>query len=46
MLKDGDCLLSVVASQFKNRYSMEGIDSPVNQHLRLLGIEADKAPVS
>ena len=45
MLKDGDCLFSAVAFQFKNRYSMEGIDSLLNQHLRLLGIEADKTDV-
>ena len=45
MLKDGDCLFSAVAFQLKNRYSMEGIDSPLNQHLRLLGIEADKTDI-
>ena len=45
MLKDGDCLFSAVAFQLKNRYSMEGIDSLLNQHLRLLGIEADKTDV-
>ena len=45
MLKDGDCLFSVVAFQLKKRYSMEGIDSPLNQHLRLLGIEADKTDI-
>ena len=45
MLKDGDCLFSAVAFQLKNRYSMEGIDSPLNQLLRLLGIEADKTDI-
>ena len=45
MLKDGDCLFSAVAFQLKNRYSMEGIASLLNQHLRLLGIEADKTDV-
>ena len=42
MLKDGDCLFSAVAFQLKNRYYREAVDSPLNQHLRLLGIEADK----
>ena len=45
MFKDSDCLYSVVDFQLKNRYSMEGIDSPLNQHLRLLGIEADKTDI-
>ena len=42
MLKDGDCLFSAVAFQLKNRYYREAVDSSLNQHLRLLGIEADK----
>ena len=45
MLKDGDCLFSAVAFQLKKRYSMESIDSPLNQHLRLLGIEADRTKI-
>ena len=45
MLKDGDCLFSAVAFQLKKRYSMEGIHSPLNQHMRLLGIEADKTDI-
>ena len=45
MLKDGDCLFSAVAFQLNKQYSTEGIDSPLNQHMRLLGIEADKTDI-
>ena len=45
MLRDNDCLFSAVAFQLKHRYYREGIDSPLNQHLCLLGIEADKTGI-
>ena len=45
MLKDGDCLFSAVAFQLKKRYSIESRDLPLNQHLHLLGIDADKTDI-
>ena len=43
MLKDGDCLFSAVAFQLQSRYASEEKDSPLCQHLRILGIEADQS---
>ena len=43
VLKDGVCLFSAVAFQLQSRYASEEKNSPLCQHLRMLGIEADQS---